>query len=346
MDARMKTIDLQQALFEAYEDGSPSATEHMSNLKSHATQQTDRLGRTIKTVMNKYSTTDPGRYAHVADIVNFKSDIDQVTPQKYQSQSIERQVEALLLKAAWKEELFQTMIHGVVDTFNKATSINDVCSSYKFEEEEKKSFTEGNTELRPQTFYLEDDSKSIVRAKFGPPKSADRAVVKMEDGSTLRDLNRVSLEFEDPLVLGLMYRVIQKQFKVTSVKNKFLQTKYTQPPDLHINAALPNFDPSSDPWIVEIQLLFRDILTVKKELHKFYGIVRAETPEEVLANPAFIAGVREKVEGDAAIKTVREAAEKEKKKRDEEILALKKELTELKEQQGAGVALPAPPLLE
>ncbi|GMI05163.1 hypothetical protein TrVE_jg12413 [Triparma verrucosa] len=143
-----------------------------------------------------------------------------------------------------------------------------------------------------------------------------------------------------------MYRVIQKQFKVTSVKNKFLQTKYTQPPDLHINAALPTFDPSSDPWIVEIQLLFRDILTVKKELHKFYGIVRAETPEEVLANPAFIAGVREKVEGDAAIKTVREAAEKEKKKRDEEILALKKELAKLKEQHGAGAALPAPPLLE
>lgn len=74
-----------------------------------------------------------------------------------------------------------------------------------------------------------------------------------------------------------MYRVIEKVFKCIAVKNKFLQTTYSQPPDLHINSALPSFDPDSDPWVVEIQLVFRDILTVKKELHKFYGIVRADT---------------------------------------------------------------------
>lgn len=61
--------------------------------------------------------------------------------------------------------------------------------------------------------------------------------------------------------------------------------------------------------------------------------MRAEYPEEVLANPAFIGEVREKVEGDAAVRALRESAEKEKKDRDEEILALKQEVTELKKPQ-------------
>ncbi|GMH79607.1 hypothetical protein TL16_g08197 [Triparma laevis f. inornata] len=309
--ARKKTQKLQQALFEATEDSLPTATKHFSLLKTYAAEQTIRLARSIKTAMNKYATTDPNRYAHVADIINFKSDIDQVTPKKYQSQSIERQVDALLLKAAWKEELFQTLVNDSVDVFNTATSIEKVCSKFEFDEEETTEFTKGDPEFRPQTFFLEDGSKSV----------------------TLKDLNRVSLEFEDPLALGLMYRVIQKVFKCTAVNNKFQQTTYTEPPDLHINAALPSFDPDSDPWIIEIQLLFRDILTVKKELHIFYGIVRAETPEEVLANPAFIGEVREKVEGDTAVRALRESAEKEKKDRDEEILALKQEVTELKKQQ-------------
>lgn len=91
--------------------------------------------------------------------------------------------------------------------FNTATSIEKVCSKFEFDEEETTEFTKGDPEFRPQTFFLEDGSKSVVRAKFGSYKTAARSIVKMEEGSTLKDLNRVSLEFEDPLALGLMYRV-------------------------------------------------------------------------------------------------------------------------------------------
>ncbi|GMI00316.1 hypothetical protein TrLO_g11358 [Triparma laevis f. longispina] len=179
METRKKTQKLQQALFEAVEDSLPSSTTHFLSLKTFATEQTERLGRIIKIVMNRYATTDPNRYVHVADIDNFKSDIDQITPKKYQSQSIERQVEALLLKAVWKEKLFQTLINDLVSAFNTATNIEEICSKFESNEEETTSFTKGNQELHPQTFYLEDESKSIVIAKFGPPKSADRAAVKM-----------------------------------------------------------------------------------------------------------------------------------------------------------------------
>ena len=65
------------------------------------------------------------------------------------------------------------------------------------------------------------------------------------------------------------------------VKNKFLQKDgWEQPPDLHLNVRLKTG------WIAEVQMLFRDILQIKKELHKFYSINRAES-EFALLKPLY-----------------------------------------------------------
>jgi hypothetical protein len=135
-------------------------------------------------------------------------------------------------------------------------------------------------------------------------------------------------------MLALMFHCLKSKFTVTTVKNKYLQEAYDQPPDLHVNFEL------RDGWICEAQFLLRDILTVKKELHKFYGIARAENPAAVLENPAFIDKIRERVENDAAVKKLREEAATSRgmfkafnakmKQKDTELAALRREVEELR----------------
>ncbi|GMI19804.1 hypothetical protein TeGR_g13001, partial [Tetraparma gracilis] len=99
-------------------------------------------------------------------------------------------------------------------------------------------------------------------------------------------LNRISLEFHDPLVMALMFECLKnhREIKIVTVKNKFKlkagKAKFEQPPDLHVNVDI------GDGWLCEVQFLFRDILLIKKELHKFYDVNRA-TSEMDVAGPLF-----------------------------------------------------------
>ena len=76
----------------------------------------------------------------------------------------------------------------------------------------------------------------------------------------LGDLNRLTIEFEDLYAMALLHHCMCSMFDVVGVRNKFENEGelYTQPPDIHINVDL------EDGWIVEVQLLLRDVLTVKK----------------------------------------------------------------------------------
>ncbi|GMH50679.1 hypothetical protein TrLO_g9557 [Triparma laevis f. longispina] len=58
----------------------------------------------------------------------------------------------------------------------------------------------------------------------------------------------------------------------TASKNKYLQETFKEPPNLHMNLDI------KDGWLCEVQMLFRDILLIKKELHKFYDVNRADGP--------------------------------------------------------------------
>ena len=109
---------------------------------------------------------------------------------------------------------------------------------------------------------LEAHGQVLVRGRFGPPKSFERAAVKYTTHpGGLKDLNRCTLEVEDPYVMALIFYALHANFVVCGVKNKFNNPPpFEQPPDLHLNLDF-------DGWLVEVQLLFRDILSVKKELH-------------------------------------------------------------------------------
>ncbi|GMI15710.1 hypothetical protein TrVE_jg3360 [Triparma verrucosa] len=94
----------------------------------------------------------------------------------------------------------------------------------------------------------------------------------MTQGKTLRDLNRVTFEFEDPLLMALCFEVLNKKYNIYGLKNKYLQETFKEPPNLHMNLDI------REGWLCEVQMLFRDILLIKKELHKFYDVNRADGP--------------------------------------------------------------------
>ncbi|GMI04791.1 hypothetical protein TrVE_jg9402 [Triparma verrucosa] len=94
----------------------------------------------------------------------------------------------------------------------------------------------------------------------------------MSQGKNLRDLNRVTFEFEDPLLMALCFEVLNHKYNIHGLKNKYLQETFKEPPNLHMNLDI------KDGWLCEVQMLFRDILLIKKELHKFYDVNRADGP--------------------------------------------------------------------
>jgi len=121
----------------------------------------------------------------------------------------------------------------------------------------------------------DDCPGTLVRAHFGPPKSLARAADKGLEW--LLDLNRVTLEFEDPYVLALAYRMLDSVHRqgITVVQNKFLQEKFVQPPSLHLIIDLGS-------WKVEVILILSDFLEIKHEMHKLYEILRAPDPRSIL----------------------------------------------------------------
>ncbi|GMH91874.1 hypothetical protein TL16_g12178 [Triparma laevis f. inornata] len=127
-------------------------------------------------------------------------------------------------------------------------------------------------ELRAEVYNLDVNTDEVLRAKFGPAKGFPRALEKMKQGKTLRDLNRVTFEFEDPLLMAMCFEGLNKKYNIHGLNNKYLQEMFKEPPNLHMNLDI------KDGWLCEVQMLFRDILLVKKELHKFYDVNRADDP--------------------------------------------------------------------
>ncbi|GMI01629.1 hypothetical protein TrLO_g11101 [Triparma laevis f. longispina] len=99
--------------------------------------------------------------------------------------------------------------------------------------------------LHNADFKLNGDASDgvVVNYRFGPPKFFKRSFVKMKNtatnGGSLKDLNRVTLEFSDPKIMELTFYAIKARFAVTVVKNKHRQEgELTQPPNIHLNISL------------------------------------------------------------------------------------------------------------
>ncbi|GMH76918.1 hypothetical protein TL16_g09197 [Triparma laevis f. inornata] len=65
----------------------------------------------------------------------------------------------------------------------------------------------------------------------------------MVQGKTLRDLNRVTFEFEDPLLMALCFEVLNKKYNIHGLKNKYLQETFKESPNFHIENQRNFLDP-------------------------------------------------------------------------------------------------------
>ncbi|GMH81339.1 hypothetical protein TL16_g08900 [Triparma laevis f. inornata] len=101
----------------------------------------------------------------------------------------------------------------------------------------------------------------------GSVKCAEKELCK-----TLRDLDLVTFEFEDPLLIALCFEILEKKYNIHGLKNKYLQETFKGPPNHHMKLDIKNG------WLCKVKMLFRDILLTKKELHKFYDVNRADGP--------------------------------------------------------------------
>ena len=87
----------------------------------------------------------------------------------------------------------------------------------------------------------------------------------------------MTFEVEDPYIMRIIFEIFASPltpFEVCGVKNKFLTEEGI--PDLHLNLRF------ADGWIVEVQMLLRDILKIKKEAHTYYDVNRAKSPSEIM----------------------------------------------------------------
>ncbi|GMH81631.1 hypothetical protein TrVE_jg12561 [Triparma verrucosa] len=167
---------------------------------------------------------------------------------------------------------------------------------------------------RNDTFVLDKKNPdNVVRHKFGPLKDAKRGKQKLDAGKQLTDINRVTLEFEDPKMLELAYRCIEKglckevgspKFEVCRVDNKLEKTD--QPACIHLNIAIASDNESPDEfnWICECQMYLRSILRIKTTSHTFYNVKRAEKYGD-------IKGPKEKKKGTSAGEETHESKSRE-----------------------------------
>ncbi|GMH53318.1 hypothetical protein TL16_g10189 [Triparma laevis f. inornata] len=191
------------------------------------------------------------------------------------------------------------MREAIVAPVENCVTIHDLCKAFDLDASyyEYEKFGQEVTLKDPLYKFPDDtaDEHTLMKTRIGPLKGYERALTKEKEGveesgsewTGLRDLNRVTFEFEGPLILTLVYKALTKKFKVSGLKNKFediMTTVYKQPPDIHMNIDLGL--EGNPGWLVEVQLMFASILTVKKELHKFYNVVRARFSEPVL-DPLF-----------------------------------------------------------
>ncbi|GMI30163.1 hypothetical protein TeGR_g6107 [Tetraparma gracilis] len=297
-EVREQVTALQKQCFgRMLQEGVGAENEPFVKLRELSLKQAAVLADLIGECMTWYSTADRERYRPIELIENQPTSISQFVPPAAKTSSLEQLVPILLAQAAWKEPTFRELMGQLVTSMNSAKTVDEVCDRHGLDKGKWTVDSNGRAfVMRAAGFHI-DGSDDVVKAKFGPPKGSARALVKLQEakkeeekggkkGRGLKDLNRISLEFHDPLVMALMFECLKnhKTIKIVTVKNKFKlkagKEKFEQPPDLHVNVDI------GDGWLCEVQFLFKNILLIKKELHKFYDVNRAASESDV-AGPLF-----------------------------------------------------------
>lgn len=248
------------------------------DIKGIAASESARLSELVASVMDMY--------AHLAERYKFleaipeggKCPVKQVLPVggRADAKRDVRSVRLLLAKAARLDDAFREKVEHVVTLFNGAASTADLAQRLGIDTADWPLDIRGDKTGR---LSLPGADKTIVaRLRFGPPKSLGRALEK-ELGS-LKDLNRCTIECQDPYVAALLLAALKIKFPVVAVKNKHMQTVYEQPPDIHINVDL------GGGFLGEIQIILTYCLVIKETVHNYYKLSRAETAD-LICEPIF-----------------------------------------------------------
>eukprot|EP00931_Biecheleriopsis_adriatica_P119076 TRINITY_DN94355_c0_g1_i1.p1 TRINITY_DN94355_c0_g1~~TRINITY_DN94355_c0_g1_i1.p1 ORF type:complete len:706 (-),score=90.38 TRINITY_DN94355_c0_g1_i1:242-2359(-) len=128
-----------------------------------------------------------------------------------------------------------------------------------------------------RTLLPRDRSNEKVKLRFAPAKTAERA--KQKGPKWLLDLNRATLEVDQPLTLIVAFYVLgamlpESDGRITRITNKFTSSQMSQPCNLHVNFEV-------DSWVHEVQFTLSDFLAVKMCMHKYYQVERVGSASDV-----------------------------------------------------------------
>lgn len=296
---RKEVTDLQDdILMHVRNKDAERAEKSYVKLKRVCDQQSVRLGKLTFDVLLNYRFRDNGhRYKQVGKVADIPMTRQQLVPaleMPGKENSKEEITKVLLAMATWREKEFQDLINGsIVSHFDKVTSVKEICASFGIEASIYEADKFGNAVSLTSSLYALErgtGNPALVKARFGPPKSQQRALAKFEAGVKaaetggrpwfgLRDLNRCTLTFEDPLLLSICYEGCMKKLKVAGLKSTFepLTTKqYKVPPQITMYVDL------GDGWLCELVLIFRDIQKIKDEIDTLSSVKNTTKPDEVL----------------------------------------------------------------
>lgn len=173
----------------------------------------------------------------------------------------------LVAQAKLLEANFRPILQCLANTFNSAET--------KHDDDKKHDHLLG--EVTKSSLRLSNGLRVLVQ--FGPPKSAVR-VQQKGIPATVLDYARATVVFADPRLLCLFFTELTKvsDFVMLRVKNKFVERRATEPPDIHINLEFQGH-------ICEILLMLEDFFLIKEYSHDPYDIIRIVRDEHNQPKP-------------------------------------------------------------
>ena len=130
------------------------------------------------------------------------------------------------------------------------------------------------------------DEVKLYDLKIGPMKDFARAQQKA--AKWLLDVNRCTFVTDSPLVLALIYYLIESKTKSMNgeisrrsnhiISKDGLIKDPKKPPCVHLNLRIPQKG-----WTFEVMITLQDFATAKEVLHKYYEITRCSSPLDLMA---------------------------------------------------------------
>ena len=254
-------------------------SELYAKLKEIAGEYNEKLSRLMAKAMEAYEAATE-RCALLKEISKSSEIVEKVPDQMTPAgENHSTQVKNLLKEGAHVQPGFKAAIERIVDKFNSAESTADVMKEFGLDED----FLCGKEDVLPATFGTTRDlelrhsrlvipgerPEILASSRYGPPKSYGRAIDKPI--TNLNDLNRVTVQFQNPHAYALFYYALCKKFTVFARNKHHQPDGYTQVPCVHLM-----IDWEGTGYLVEVMLMLTAFLEIKKMQHHAYDIIRVK----------------------------------------------------------------------